>query len=137
MLERDYIMRLIRQFMEALEKLMNENANAKAKGTNLQMEFDAMYRTYLHQPSSFFYEQDITSVLAYLQSAYPGKELLPRIEMLSDLLYSDALYKSTTKEKEHLSTKALYFLQYLDERSDTFSFDRRDKIYRLKHLLNR
>lgn len=52
MLERDYIMRLIRQFFEALEKLKEEKAEKQS--STLQLEIHSMYRAYFHQPESFF-----------------------------------------------------------------------------------
>ena len=42
MLERDYIMRLIRQFFEALEKLKEEKAEKQS--STLQLEIHSMYR---------------------------------------------------------------------------------------------
>ena len=53
MLERDYIMRLIRQFFEALEKLKEEKAEKQS--STLQLEIHSMYRAYFHQPESFFF----------------------------------------------------------------------------------
>ena len=53
MLERDYIMRLIRQFFEALEKLKEEKAEKQS--STLQLEIHSMYRAYFHQPEIFFY----------------------------------------------------------------------------------
>ena len=44
MLEKDYIMRLIRQFFEALEKLIEKRG--KEEGTTLQIEVNGMYRSY-------------------------------------------------------------------------------------------
>ena len=52
MLERDYIMRLIRQFFEALEKFKEEKAEKQS--STLQLEIHSMYRAYFHQPESFF-----------------------------------------------------------------------------------
>ena len=54
MLERDYIMRLIRQFFEALEKLKEKRDTND--GTSIQVETNNMYTSYFHQPEAFFYE---------------------------------------------------------------------------------
>ena len=96
MLERDYIMRLIRQFFEALEKLKEEKAEKQS--STLQLEIHSMYRAYFHQPESFFYEQDAEFILHYLQTEFPKQEFLQRIEMLSELLCYDASIKSSAKE---------------------------------------
>ena len=115
MLERDYIMRLIRQFFEALEKLKEEKAEKQS--STLQLEIHSMYRAYFHQPESFFYEQDAEFILHYLQTEFPKQ---------------DASIKSSAKEKKELYRKALYTMEYLDTHSDTFSFERRRKIGEIK-----
>lgn len=130
MLERDYIMRLIRQFFEALEKLKEEKAEKQS--STLQLEIHSIYRAYFHQPESFFYEQDTEFILHYLQTEFPKQEFLQRIEMLSELLCYDASIKSSAKEKKELYRKALYTMEYLDTHSDTFSFERRRKIGEIK-----
>lgn len=130
MLERDYIMRLIRQFFEALEKLKEEKAEKQS--STLQLEIHSMYRAYFHQPESFFYEQDAEFILHYIQTEFPKQEFLQRIEMLSELLCYDASIKSSAKEKKELYRKALYTMEYLDTHSDTFSFERRRKIGEIK-----
>ena len=58
---------------------------------------------------------------------YGGEELLTRIDMLSELLYQDALLKES-EEQKYLLRKSLFLLNYLDTHSDTFSFERRGKI---------
>lgn len=134
MLERDYIMRLIRQFFEALEKLKEEKTTKPA--ATLQIEVQSMYRAYFHQSESFFYEQDAEYILQYLQAEYSEQEFLHRIEMLSDLLNYDASIQQSPEAKKTLYQKALLLLTYLDTHSNTFSFERRRKIAEIKGLIN-
>ena len=56
MLERDYIKRLIRQFFDALEKLIEKKEYLPQE--NIQLEFEGMYRTYFLESKEFFCTQD-------------------------------------------------------------------------------
>lgn len=125
MLQRDYIMRLLQDFVEALEKLVEERD--KHDGPELQLQLQSIYRAYFNHPHTFYYNQDAEYILNDLGQNYGGEELLTRIEMLSELLYQDALLKEP-EEQNYLLRKSLYLLIYLDEHSDTFSFERRGKI---------
>lgn len=77
---------------------------------------------------------DAEYILTDLSQDYEGQEFLTRIDMLSELLYQDALLKEPD-EKKYLLAKALYLKEYLDSHSDTFSFERRNKINEIKKLL--
>ena len=132
MLQRDYIMRLLHEFVEALTKLVDEKKEDDAPV--FQLKVNSIYRAYFNHTPKFYYEQDPEFILNDLQQAYEGPEFLVRIEMLSELLYQDALLKEPAEQK-YLSAKALYLLEYLDSHSDTFSFERRDKISEIKKIM--
>ena len=61
MLQRDYIMRLLQQFFEALEKLVEERD--KKDGPELQLQLQSIYRAYFNHPSTFYYDQDAEYIL--------------------------------------------------------------------------
>lgn len=134
MLERDYIMRLIRQFFEALEKLKEKRE--KQEGATLQMETDDMYRSFFHQLAPFFYEASSDILIGYIQARFPEKEYLHRIELLAELLYFDSTIKTSEEERRMLWGKVLDLLTFLDTHSDTFSFERRRKMEDVSALLN-
>ena len=104
MLQRDYIMRLVRQFIEALEKLVEEKK--KEDGPEFQLKIQSIYRAYFNHSHHFYYEQDAEYILTDLSQDYEGQEFL-----------------------------TLYLKEYLDSHSDTFSFERRNKINEIKKLL--
>ena len=130
MLEKDYIMRLIRQFFEALEKLKEKRG--KENESTLQMETNGMYRSYFHQPQDFFYEAGMDIILAYMQARFSEEECLQRMELLAELLRFDASLKPSTEEGQMLNEKALELLTFADTHSDTFSFERRRKMEEIK-----
>ena len=118
-------MRLLQQFFEALEKLVEERE--KKDGPELQLQLQSIYRAYFNHPPTFYYDQDAEYILNEMRQNYGGEELLTRIDMLSELLHRDALLKEP-EEQKYLLKKSLFLLKYLDEHSDTFSFERRGKI---------
>jgi len=64
MLQRDYIMRLVRQFIEALEKLVEEKK--KEDGPEFQLKIQSIYRAYFNHSHHFYYEQDAEYILTDL-----------------------------------------------------------------------
>ena len=52
MLQRDYIMRLLQQFFEALEKFVEERD--KKDGPELEFQLHRIYRAYFNHPSTFY-----------------------------------------------------------------------------------
>ncbi|WP_177603664.1 hypothetical protein [uncultured Phocaeicola sp.] len=134
MLERDYIKRLIRQFFDALEKLIEKKEYTPLE--TIQLEFEGMYRTYFHESKEFFRTQDSEYLLMYLCQTFDKQELLDWIEILSELLYQDALIQTVVAEQKSLLAKSLYLLEYLDQHSNTFSFERRGKIAEIKKKID-
>ena len=118
-------MRLLQQFFETLEKLVEERD--KKNGPELQLQLQSIYRAYFNHPPTFYYDQDAEYILNEMRQNYGGEELLTRINMLSELLHQDALLKEP-EEQKHLLRKSLFLLKYLDEHSNTFSFERKGKI---------
>ena len=55
--------------------------------------------------------------------------------MISELIYQDALSKQND-EKRFLLAKSLYLIEYLDKNSDTFSFQRRNRIEEIKREIS-
>ena len=109
-------MRLLQQFFEALEKLVEERD--KKDGPELQLQLQSIYRAYFNHPSTFYYDQDAEYILNEMGQNYGGEELLTRIDMLL----------KESEEQKYLLRKSLFLLNYLDTHSDTFSFERRGKI---------
>ena len=71
MLQRDYIMRLLQQFFEALEKLVEERD--KKDGPELQLQLQSIYRAYFNHPSTFYYDQDAEYILNEMGQNYGGE----------------------------------------------------------------
>ena len=103
MLQRDYIMRLVRQFIEALEKLVEEKK--KEDGPEFQLKIQSIYRAYFNHSHHFYYEQDAEYILTDLSQDYEGQEFLTRIDMLSRRSIERAGRKEIPFSKSTLSKR--------------------------------
>lgn len=119
MLERDYIMRLIREFAEALELFLGKDISKQRD------EIERMYNLYVG-PYSFYHVSDIADVMDSFER-FPEKERLKRMEMLAQLYYVEAdLVVGPTRNA--LLEKALTLFTFIDSHDRTYDFSRLSKI---------
>jgi len=126
-------MRILQQFYDALHKLVN-NIEAE-KIEDVQLQFNGMYLDYLKKDSSFFYENDISTILQFLGDGN-DKESLVKISILAELLYNDALLNQKSEMKQKLLSKTLDLLLLIKSRDKTFSEERDSRIEQIKELLS-
>lgn len=126
MLERDYIMRLIREFAEALELL---------KKKDLRKQKDEIRRMYDQYVGSytFYFTATVGEVMQSMEQ-FPAGQRLQRMEMLAELYYAEAGMHSQPF-RTMLLEKALALFSFIDRHDRTFSFDRLGKISRIKAQL--
>ncbi|MCI1682587.1 MAG: hypothetical protein LKI39_08540 [Bacteroides sp.] len=127
MIEEDYILRLLTQFLEDISLFLSKRGKE-----NSEKEIQILYSTYFRS-SQYYYENNISTIDASI-SQYKENEQESRMQMLAELLYQDALIKNG-EIKVDLLRKSLYLFQKLDIKSKTFSIDRRNKIQQIKTLL--
>lgn len=127
MLQQDYIMRLIREFFKALEKLLGKNDPAYQKEA-----IKDMYKQYVGD-STFFQTATLEEVMKEM-GKYDESERIHRLEMLAELYYVDAGLRVGPMSDE-LLTKALALFRFIDSHSRTFSFDRKHKIADIEQRL--
>lgn len=132
MLKRDYIMKLIQQLLDSLFLLLNEK---DIDNVEREKKLNKFYASYLGESSEFYYANSTDEILMYLKEQYHD-EFLQRVEMLSDIMYADAMMKEKNELKYKLLEKTLYLMQYLDTNSDTYSLVRKGKIDTLLDEIN-
>lgn len=126
MLQQDYFMRLLREFAEALQLLLNK------KDHDRQMEeIQAMYNRYIGNSSEFFHTASIDEVMTSFDRFHED-ERISRMEMLADLYYAEAGL-TTTPSRAILLERALTLYVYVDANSRTYSIGRLEKISRIRH----
>ena len=138
MIERDYIMRLLQEFFDAIVKAMNRNIpGIEPDIPQIQRRFNEMYEQFFHNPAELFYRLSKEDILCELENeCISERDMFAKIQMLSELLYQDALIKNSLQERIELLEKSLFLLEYLDRNSRTFSWDRGQKIGDIKKVLS-
>lgn len=86
MLEKDYIMRLVREFGEAVALLLNKSVKKQ------QEEIQHMYNGYVYS-YEFYHTAALEDVMDSF-GQFPEDERLPRMEMLARLYYVEADLKT-------------------------------------------
>ena len=128
MLQQDYIMRLIREFMAALQRFLQ-----KKEGEDKQEALKDLYRQYLGDYELYH----ITTMDETMQSfeQFPVEQRIHRMEMLAELYYVEADMKSEPTRSELLQ-RALMLFRFIDQHGKTYSFDRVEKIDLIVKKLN-
>lgn len=129
MLQRDYILRIIKEFLEALELVVRD----KKDYAETEKRLTELYRTYLDAPE--FYRTATMDDVMDSFTRYPEDERLDRIEMLANLYYVDGGMK-TGVSREFFMKRALRLFVFIDSHSRTYSFDRVSKIDAIKKELS-
>lgn len=127
MLQRDYIMRLISLFFEALAKFIRSKEGQDPE--MLRPELDELYKIFLKQPRDHFKNMTVEEIIDSLDD----EERLYKVEIVAELFYQDALTGEVNKQ---LLQKSLALFKFADLNSDTFSFDRQRKMTETESLLS-
>ena len=137
MVERDYIMRMLQEFFEAIAKVVRrESPGVEPDVSHIQEQFNDMYSQFFRRPAGHFYETEKEYIFDdMVRESRSEDDTFARMQMLSELLYQDGLIKKDVSERCNLLEKALFLLEYLDNNSRTFSWDRRQKIEDIKKEL--
>lgn len=128
MLEQDYIMRLVREFFEALELFLLRREAVEVKAERLQ----TLYNQYVG-PADFYRTAEMSDVMQSFER-FDQYERLHRMEMLAELYYVDADLH-TGPQRQHLLSQSLQLFRFIDRHSGVYSFDRLNKINRLERAL--
>jgi len=129
MLQRDYFLRLIREFAEALELMLNKK-NAEQQ----REEVKELYRQYVG-PYEFYHTATIDEVMQSMEQ-FPEDERTDRLEMLAELCYAEASLL-TGPTRQMLEEKAYMLFDFVNTHSATFSIARQQKLALLKQAIDK
>ena len=120
MLQRDYIQRLIREFMAALQRLIEKNeAGERLEGVR------RLFTQYVGD-YTFYHTATLEDVMQSF-GKYPEEERLERINMLAELYYAEADSLSEPARTAVLD-RAFMLFDFIDRHSRTYSPDRLKKM---------
>lgn len=124
MLQRDYYLRLIQEFMAALAKVLE-----KKEFTARKEELHKLYEQYVG-PYAFYGTATIDEVMQALEGETSEKRIM-KLEMLSELYYHEGCIE-TGPTRDILLSKAFSLLDYLEANSGTYSMERHARIAELQ-----
>lgn len=125
MIQQDYFLRIIEEFMAALSKFLEKKEDERDRAMK------DLYRQYVGD-YELLRNMSIDELLAYSHEQWKSDERVRRLEMLAELLYTEAGYK-VNPLRSMLMDKALLLYKYVDVNSDTYSVDRKRKISNLNN----
>lgn len=130
MIQQDYIMRIIREFMEALQLYVSRQKDVKKKQEKILELYDSYVGDHV-----FYHTATMDDVMDSF-TRWPVEERLYRMEMLAELYYAETEVK-TGPMRQMLFERAMQMFVFIDRNSRTFSFDRQSKISRIQEILHR
>lgn len=128
MLQRDYILRLIREFMAALERMLE-----KKEVADRREEIKQLYEQYVG-PYALYHNATIDEVLLAL-AGMDEEQRLPRMEMLAELFYVEADTVSNP-ERDFLLEKAFALFSIIEREGKTYSLKRRWKMQDIQERIS-
>lgn len=126
MIRKDYLMRILKQFFEFIEKLIE--IKQKKKPDEVRTYLNEIYETYLNHSAEYYLQLSREEII----NAFEEEEREIKMEMLAELLYQDGLLDSGLAKLE----KSLNLYDYLQKHSNTYSFNRVQRIEELKYLID-
>ena len=128
MLQRDYILRLIREFMAALERMLE-----KKEVADRREEIKQLYEQYVGT-YALYHNATIDEVLLAL-AGMDEEQRLPRMEMLAELFYVEADTVSNP-ERDFLLEKAFALFSIIEREGKTYSLKRRWKMQDIQEKIS-
>lgn len=117
-------MRLIREFMAALERMLE-----KKEFESRREAIRKLYEQYIG-PYDFYHIMPLDDIMQSFDK-YGEEERLHRIEMLAELYYAEADMLSEPVRGNTIAL-AIRLFDFVDRNGKTFSFDRRKKMEELR-----
>ena len=128
--ERDYLMRLITVFMNALKRILNcidvdDTKNAKIQINEAYALLDA--------DSNYFKDSGLETIITFFKDK--EGDHFKRVEMLSQLMYYDSLVQKSDFTKQQKLKKAIALLEYKNLYSEEYSLEQNKQLSQMKNML--
>lgn len=127
MLQRDYIMRLVREFAEALELFLKGKPSPKQ-----DKKLDDLYQSYVGD--AVFYRSATMNEVMQSFDKWKPEERLDRMEMLAMLYYVDG-DRRLGGERQELLQRALQMFTFIDSHSRVYSIERMNRMADIRRKL--
>ena len=129
MLQRDYIMRLIREFMAALSRLLD-----KKEVTERREEIKKLYEQFVG-PYALYHNATIDEVMTALQGE-DEEHRFYKMQILAELFNVEADTESKPFS-DFLLEKSYALFDFIDKNGKEYSLDRRRKMENIKQRIDK
>ena len=137
MIEQDYLLKIMQEFIDAIGKIMRRpNEDDRAAERRMQAHFDAISQQFFRHPTTHFLRLEKEDILDDLLAESDPRRTEGRAQMLAELLYRNALIKTSHMERLDLLEKSLYLFAYIGRTSRTYSWDRERKMADIRRRLD-
>ncbi len=125
MLQRDYFIRIIEEFMAALGRFLEKKVDERS-----DEDLKELYRQYV---GSYDVLRNLSfkEILQYAGEQYRPDEHIQRLDMLAELLYAEGSYKNAPL-RDMLLGKAFQLFDYVETNGKDFSLRRRQIMQEIK-----
>ncbi len=129
MVQQDYILRILQQFLEVLSKLINNDSNENSE--SIQLKIGEMYTTYFNKSMKEFQALDSIEIIEFIRK---NNYSIQQIEMLSELIYATACVEENVALHNRLYVNSLVLFIYTNKITGTFSMTRHEKIQLIQEM---
>lgn len=128
--ERDYLMRLITFFMNALSRIINcidldDIENAKTQINEAYAFLDA--------DSNYFQDRDLETIILFFKNK--EGDHFKKVQMLSQLMYYDSLVQEADLMKQQKLKKSIVLLEYQNHYTEEYSLELNNLLSQMKNTL--
>ena len=128
MLQRDYFIRIIEEFMAALQRFLEKDIDQRT-----DEDFKELYRQYVGD-YSLLRNFSVEEAIDYAHRQWEEDWRIQKLEMLAELWYTEGTCKMKPLRDLFLD-KAFRLYDYIDAHSKEFSLPRKQKIRTIKSML--
>jgi hypothetical protein len=130
MFEKDYLMRLIKTLLDAINKIVNSIDNEDIEGAKKQISDS--FRL-LGNEEDYFSKTDYKKLIEFFKSKEGN--YLKRVEFLAELIYLEATIEENKILKYEKFEKSKKLFEYYSEFSKEYSFEINNKLVFIKNEL--
>lgn len=130
MFEKDYLMRLFTDLMNAINRILNSIDNDDIEGAKVQIQKSYGF---LGNDSKFFIKTDVDDILDYLKTN--DGNYLKRVEMLAELMYLDAKLQVDEEKRINIAKKTIQLQEHFIKNSKEYSFQLENKLKEMQNML--
>jgi hypothetical protein len=132
MLQRDFLMRQLKDFFEALTELLGKTKTSTVQ--ELDSKIETLYKTYFQHNREFYLQADAETIVREVMTGELSAAVV-KSEMLAALLAIDADHRIHAEQRLDLYRKALLCYEFVEQHSTLYDEARLKKMDEIREKL--